>query len=276
MSGLNPRDVRTMKPSPPNTADSADRDPSLAKLIERLQLNDQTTEPYYQQLNRQLRALIEQGELESGYNLPSERVLADALQISRTTVKRCYDDLRNSQTLRTHGRGGTVVQAPPRVNPVMGRLKGFTEEMQELGMLASTRVLAHAVVQDRTMASVFQRPSTASFLRLVRVRLADNTPMTREVAWYDLSAAPALRDWDTQGSAYAYLQKECNIKLAWAEQMIEAVMSSEEEAEVFGFNAPGPCLLLKRRTYTTSEQLIEYVEGTFRGDSYAYRLKLQT
>ena len=158
----------------------------------------------------------------------------------------------------------------------MGKLKGFTEEMRELGMTASTRVVEHEVVRDRTLASIFQRPSTAAFLRLVRVRLADKVPMTREVAWYDLSAAPALEFWDTSGSAYEFLLEKCQIKLAWAEQSIEAVMSSTEEAQVFGFSAPGPCLLLKRRAYTAADQLIEYVEGTFRGDAYAYKLKLQT
>jgi GntR family transcriptional regulator len=114
------------------------------------------------------------------------------------------------------------------------------------------------------------------FLRLVRVRSGDAVPLSREVAWYDLTAAPALEYWDTSGSAYAFLQERCGITLAQAEQSIEAVMSSAEESQVFGFTVPGPCLLIKRRTFTTTGQLIEYVEGTFRGDAYTYRLKLQT
>lgn len=245
-------------------------------LFNRLQLNDQTSEPAYQQLVRQLNALIEAGDLVTGHNLPSERVLAEALQISRTTVKRCYDELRSIQRLSTHGRGGTVVQGPPRVNPTMGKLKGFTEEMREQGKVASTRVLAYEVVCERTIACIFKRPSASPFLRLVRLRLADNVPMTREVAWYDLTAAPALESWDTNGSAYAFLQDKCGIKLAYADQTFESVMSSTEEADVFGFIAPQPCLLLKRHTYSTQDQLIEYVEGTFRGDAYVYKLRLGT
>lgn len=248
----------------------------LESLVHQLRLSDGSSEPYYLQLKRQLNALIEGGNLAAGDNLPSERVLAQALHVSRTTVKRCYDELRQSQQLSSNGRGGTVVQTPPRVSPVMGKLKGFTEEMRELGMTASTRVVSREVMHERSMASLFQRPSTATFLRLVRVRLADDVPMTREVAWYDLSAAPGLQAWDTHGSAYAFLRDQCQITLAWAEQSIEAVMSSTEESQVFGFAAPGPCLLLKRRAYTAADQLIEYVEGTFRGDAYTYKLKLQT
>ena len=93
----------------PETAESPE---PLTTLIERLTLSDATSEPYYLQLKRQLNALMESGDLASGYNLPSERVLAEALQVSRTTVKRCYDELRNSQQLSSNGRGGTVVQVP--------------------------------------------------------------------------------------------------------------------------------------------------------------------
>ena len=177
----------------------------LSALVKQLKPNDQTSEPYYLQIKRQLNTLIERGDLEPGYNLPSERDLAEALQVSRTTIKHCYDELRNSRQLSTHGRGGTIVQGPPRVSPLMGKLKGFTEEMQELGMAATSRVIEHEVVRERTIASIFQRPTSAAFLRLLRVRLADNVPMTREVAWYDLTAAPTLAQWDTSGSAYAFL-----------------------------------------------------------------------
>jgi len=258
-----------------NSVASHQNHDSSSDLISRLQLNEQSSEPYYLQLKRQLNAMIEGGDLKSGVNLPSERTLAEAMQISRTTVKRCYDELRSDRLLSTHGRGGTIVQAPPRVNPTMGQLKGFTEEMREQGKTSSTRVLLCDVIHERTIACMFKRPSVSQFLRLVRVRMADGVPMTREVAWYDLTAAPALENWDTGGSIYSFLQEKCGIALVRADQTIEAVMSTPEESEVFGFEHPSPCLLLKRHTYSATDQLIEYVEGTFRGDAYVYKINLR-
>jgi GntR family transcriptional regulator len=243
-------------------------------LLTRLRVDSETTEPYYLQITRQIQAMINTGELDTGVNLPSERDLAEALRVSRTTVKRCYDTLRESKALSTHGRGGTVVQAPPRVNPTLGKLKGFTQEMCELGMTPSSQVLEHELVQDRTVASIFQRPSSASFLKLTRLRSADGTPMTREVAWYDLTLAPNLANWDTSGSAYDFLKNHCSVVFVSADQTVEAVMSSPEESKAFGFTAASPCLLFKRRSYTHGQQLAEYVEGTFRGDAYAYKIQL--
>lgn len=157
----------------------------------------------------------------------------------------------------------------------MGKLKGFTEEMRELGVTPSTQILEHKIVVDRTIASIFNRPASTRFLRLVRVRLGDGMPLSREVAWYDLTVAPALADWNGEGSAYQYLEIQCGLGLVHAEQSIEAVLSDDVEAGVFGFDQPGPCLLLKRKTYADNGQIVEYVEGTFRGDAYTYRVNLK-
>lgn len=240
-----------------------------------LQLSDTQPGPYYVQLQRQLQALIDNGVLGEGSYLPSERDLAESLKVSRTTVKRAYDALREADVIASSaGRGGTMVKRTPRVTPQMSRLKGFTEEMRELGMEPSTRLLALEVVQDRTIASIFGRPSHAQLLHVRRLRLADGVPMSRELAWYDLALAPQMEDWTGEGSVYSWLQEHCALQLGSAEQSVEAILSSPAEMEAFGFDAPMPCLLIKRHSLDREGRMFEYVEGTFRGDAYAYRVHL--
>ncbi|OHX35229.1 GntR family transcriptional regulator [Methylomonas sp. LWB] len=246
-----------------------------AAFIEKIRPNAGVSEPVYKQLQKRIADMIQSGELADGFSLPSERALAEALALSRTTVRRCYEELRAQDRIASHGRSGAKVKAPARINPEMGKLKGFTEEMRELGITPSTQILEHRVVVDRTIASLFNRPASARFLRLVRVRLGDGMPLSREVAWYDLTVAPALADWDGEGSAYQYLESACDLGLVHAEQTIEAVLCDDVEAAVFGFAEPAPCLLLKRKTHADNGQIVEYVEGTFRGDAYTYRVNLK-
>jgi GntR family transcriptional regulator len=249
--------------------------PAGDELVTQLVPDRTLAEPSYQQLRRKIQALIESGQIADGQSLPSERGLADSLNLSRVTVRRAYEELRAADLLESHGRAGVSVKAPPQLTPRLGRLKGFTEEMRELGMEPSTRLLDRGVVTDRTIASIFGRPSTARFLRLVRLRLGDGIPLSREVAWYDLAAAPELETWDVEGSAYRFLAERSGIVLSHGEQTIEAAMSSPEEMAAFSYPEPMPCLLMKRRTFSRSSQIVEYVEGTFRGDAYAYRLTLK-
>lgn len=248
---------------------------TASEVIGRLSVDDKTSKPYYKQLISHLVHLIDTGEIAHGLGLPSERDLADALNLSRTTIKRCYDELRKVGLLSANGRGGTSVNKPARAMATLGCLKGFDEEMLQIGKTPSSRLESHKIVSDGAIASVFQMPSNASFLRLVRVGLADGVPASREVAWYDLAVAPKLTDWNPESSIYVYLQEVCNIRLSWAEQSIEAMLSSELESETFGFEESAPCLFQKRRTYSGENRLIEYVEGSFRGDFYAYRTKLE-
>lgn len=225
-------------------------------------------------MSRQITAMAESGELAKGTSLPSERVLAEALNLSRTTVKHAYALLNEQGLVSRHGRLGTVIGTPP-LRPAMDRLKGFTEEMRQLGLKPSSRILEQRVVTDRAIASIFQRSSNAPFLKLVRVRSGDGKPLSREVAWYDLTALPELAQQDLSESVYRTIQSKCGVILQNCEQSIEAVLSSPEENKVFGYAAATPCLLIKRHTYDTGGRVIEYVEGLFRGDAYAYRMTLQ-
>lgn len=218
--------------------------------------------------------MIHGGLLAKGETLPPSRKLAHELGLSRATIQKCYDSLRRAGLLSAHGRLGFIVEGgPDKINPRMERLQGFTEEMRELGKSPSSKVLKQAIVRDRSVASIFAVPSDSPLLMLVRVRFGDGVPMSREVGWYDISAVPGLADKDLSGSVYQMLSDE-GVGLTHCEQTIEASEPDEEECDIFGFAEPRPCLLIKRRSYDKDDRLIEYVEGMFRGDAYAYRLKL--
>ena len=232
-------------------------------------------EPLYSQLERQLRGLIDEGRLRPGATLPAERLLAEMLGISRTTVKRGYAILREAGLIRAHGRLGFIVEGvtTARLNPGMDRLKGFTEEMRELGRTPSSDILFCSAIQDRAIASIFGLPSTTPLLKLERVRRGDGVPLSHELAWYNLVVVPELESVPPTGSIYAKLH-ELGAKLTSCEQWIEAATPTPQECDIFGFKTPVPCLLIKRKSYDSAGRMIEYVEGLFRGDSYAYRLKL--
>jgi GntR family transcriptional regulator len=256
---------------PSGSAAALDR----TSLLDTLHLRDDTAMPLYQQLERQLMMLIENGSLAPGTTLPAERQLAERLGVSRVTVQRSYNALRQRKLLSAHGRLGSIVQPNPHsLAPGMDRLKGFTEEMRELGRVPSSKILERKIVKDRSITSIFGLPSTARFLKLVRIRYGDGIPLSHEVAWYDIAAAPGLVDGDLSRSVYAQLA-ECGAPLFWAEQAIEAASPTPAECKIFGFAEPIPCLLLKRRSFGGNGRMLEYVEGLFRGDLYTYRLKMR-
>lgn len=68
--------------------------------------------PAYREIADRLRLLVVDGRITDGTRLPSERELATALAVSRTTTTRVYADLRDAGLLRSRQGSGTVVRVP--------------------------------------------------------------------------------------------------------------------------------------------------------------------
>lgn len=63
----------------------------------------------YQQIEEQIRAAVQRGDLAPGTVLPTVRQLADDLGVAPNTVARAYGDLQNEGWLISEGRRGTRV-----------------------------------------------------------------------------------------------------------------------------------------------------------------------
>ena len=63
----------------------------------------------YQQIEEQIRAAIQRGDLAPGTPLPTVRQLADDLNVAPNTVARAYSDLQNDGWVLSEGRRGTRV-----------------------------------------------------------------------------------------------------------------------------------------------------------------------
>jgi DNA-binding transcriptional MocR family regulator len=85
--------------------------PSLSRLMGSWQA-DSARGPAYRQIQQALRLLILDGRLPIGLRLPGERNLADALDVSRTTVATAYAELRDLGYIASRHGSGSVTRLP--------------------------------------------------------------------------------------------------------------------------------------------------------------------
>ena len=90
------------------------RPSDLSRVVRDSLLEPDGATPQYLRVADVVRELILTGELSLGTRMPSERELADAASISRTTVIAAYNVLRADSLLMTQGRVGTWVSAVPQ------------------------------------------------------------------------------------------------------------------------------------------------------------------
>jgi DNA-binding transcriptional regulator YhcF (GntR family) len=117
-----------------------------------------TEEPAYEQIARQIRALVTAGTLPAGAGLPSVRALAADLAVNLNTVARAYRVLADQCFVRIRDRSGVVVAAPaPKPAPgatatLQAELNGLLARMRQAGIPPDDvrRMVTHGL--DRTSA----------------------------------------------------------------------------------------------------------------------------
>ncbi|MEV8431706.1 GntR family transcriptional regulator [Streptomyces chartreusis] len=148
----------------------------------------------YEQIAEDLRTRIAGGEFGPGELLPSGRDLAEQWNVSRATVVKAYDVLRNDGLVVARQGAGFIVAETPVARPAGGRRAGAARvsggaPFRRLGV--PDRVVPPDHVRD-----VLGLSAGATALRRARlVLLDDGTPGTLVTAWFppDIAdAAPRL------------------------------------------------------------------------------------
>ncbi|TMD68613.1 MAG: PLP-dependent aminotransferase family protein [Chloroflexi bacterium] len=81
-----------------------------ASICSLIQLDRSSDTPLYQQISDKIREAILSGQLGEGTRLPTERALASALNVNRTTVMNAYNQLASDGLVEGHVGRGTLVK----------------------------------------------------------------------------------------------------------------------------------------------------------------------
>ncbi|QCX33112.1 GntR family transcriptional regulator [Caloramator sp. E03] len=105
-------------------------------------ISNSSEEPIYEQIVKQIKSAIINGEVNSLESLPSIRNLAKELQISVITTKRAYDELEKEGFIVTVPGKGTFVAAQNDELLKESRLKIVEEKLYDAVLAAKTAKLS--------------------------------------------------------------------------------------------------------------------------------------
>jgi GntR family transcriptional regulator len=232
--------------------------------------------PLYFQLAEHLREQIESGQLKPGHQLPSERELSEQSGISRMTARQAILYLVRQGRLVVRPGIGTFVAEPKLTHDTL-HLLGFTEEMLRNGLAPSSQVLEQALAAppQRVAARLNLQPDDAA-VKIVRLRLSQDTPLLLETVFVPQRLAPGLEHEDlSQASLYTLLEEQFGLPLDHAQQTLEVTAASDDEAQLFGILLGTMMLLLEGVTYTADEQPVEAFKALYLGDKFKFALESQ-
>lgn len=200
-----------------------------------------------------------------------ERKLADRFGVSRETVRQALATLQNEGVIYTiHGSGSYV--AKKRVTKRL-KLMSFSEELISRGMYPTSKLL--------TVSTVAHAPGdnapAGPFLRIERVRLGDNRPMSLEVSYVSDEVAPGLGEKDLSSSFYEILRNDYGVKIDSAEEHISPIVLDANQASLLEAKKGEPAFEIIRIALDIRGVEIERSTSIRPGDRYdfAYHVRLE-
>ena len=219
-----------------------------------------------EELRRQIVADVNAGV--PGAKLGSERELADRYNTSRSSLRQVLAALEEAGLVdRVIGRAGGIFISHVQVQRSLSDVVGVPAFLATQGYVAGTRVLSTKIAApDRTTQRALRIGADDFVVEIQRVRLADGSPISLERAQFPAEMFPGLLEQQLGGSIYEILEAQYGLVTSRADERIEAVNATPEEATVLGIKQRSALLLITRIAYDQHGTPCEFSTDLFRGD----------
>jgi GntR family transcriptional regulator len=230
--------------------------------------------PLYIQIAEALEAALGRAERPPASALPSEHELAQALGVSRPTIRQALTYLEQRSVL--YKRRGVGTFRAPQAMARPPRLTSLYDELVEQGAVPVTRVLQlRELPAPADIAHDLHVPAGAQLVFLQRLRTVDGRPVVFHTNYLNLEGKPAPdRAELEQGSLYAILRSRYGIELTLASQDVTARAASAAERKHLELGSGGCVLVAQRVSFDAAGRGIEWAVNVYPPGTQSFRMRL--
>ncbi len=232
--------------------------------------------PLYAQIYSLLKKDIERGIYGEGDSIPTEMELQERYGVSRITVRQAILALeQEGAVIRIRGKG-TIVSHKPKFKETLSRIRSFTNEMLDHGMVPGSReVNVELVPAGKELAEIFSCSETEELYHITRVRTGDGKPIVRLETWLSLNVRLPLDAKAYEGSVYALLEQSGSAAPWAVEDQFEAVIADETVCKALDLPKGAPVMKRTRTGFDRKMNAQEYTIGYYDSQNYNYIVFLQ-
>lgn len=218
----------------------------------------------------QLRSEIAAGRMGA---LPSEAALGDGHGVSRVTVRRALEVLRDEGLVASRRGAGWFVATDP-VRQTLGRVTTIESALQAAGARPERKVLEFAFEPaSAEVAKVFGLAADAEVLRVVRLNLADGEPFALVTVWLPAALGSDVSRADVERATFFDLLPLHGVETGRVVQTIAATGADRVEARHLGMSIGEPLLACRRVTYDRSGAAVMCSEHRYPAQSTAFEVE---
>ncbi|MEN9644855.1 MAG: hypothetical protein RL238_1524 [Actinomycetota bacterium] len=192
-----------------------------------------------------------------GHVLPSESDLSAEFGVSRVTIRRALETLRDEGVVESRQGFGWFVSTAP-LQQRLSSLETIESQLEARGLRTERQILEFAFVD--APPHVAARLHAQQVLRVKRLNLADGAPFAVVTVWCPADAGQHLSRRDVERKPFYEL---LGVQLRGAVQTIGAAAVSDTDAALLEVPPGSPVLRCERLTTTVDQQPILLSEFIF-------------
>jgi GntR family transcriptional regulator len=213
----------------------------------------------YREIADDLQRRVARGEFAPGDLLPSEAMLSQEYRVSRVTVRRALERLRDAGLVDARqGLGWFVAVTPLRQS--LARLSTIESQLAAAGIDTERKVLDFAYVA--TPARLRRTLAGDQVLRVTRLNLADGRPFAVVTVWCPADLGAHVSRADVERATFYEL---LGLPLGGATQSIAADAAGPREAALLAVPDGSPVLRCERVTRDATGRVVLVSEHVFPG-----------
>jgi DNA-binding GntR family transcriptional regulator len=237
--------------------------------------------PVYFQIALDIRQRIVAGEWRAGERIAPELELVREYAVSRVTIRQALAELVKDDLLERHRGSGTYVreQQHPLVYDLNLTVGEMATRLREAGLDNRADVLETGVldVPPHELRLRLQIAPGGHAVYLVRRILINEEPAAVYRSWFDAARVPGLEHAKgLDGSLSAVLSEQYGLVPSRAENALEVVRFTREDAELLGSTQDVPLLVVAATTYLPDGAPLEYAQMMWLGDRVRFHFTSQT
>ncbi|WP_373182349.1 GntR family transcriptional regulator [Halomonas campaniensis] len=223
-----------------------------------------------------LKDAILSGRLPPGRKLPGEIKLAEQHGVSRVTVRRAMEALREAGMVdRRPGLGTVVLEQPLDATVMTASVSNLLPNMVKMSQASRVRLLEFSYVKPpESVRDSLGLDGGERVQRSIRVRMADDKPFSYLVTHVPEYIALHYNEADLSSMPLFALLERSGVRVDHASQTISAILATHEVAEALDVSVGSPLISLTRVVYDEEGRGVEHLDALYRPDRYRIQIDL--
>jgi GntR family transcriptional regulator len=222
----------------------------------------------YERIQQSVVKQIQSHQMKPGDQVASERELARVHGVSPMTARHALALLEREGVVERRPGAGTFV-APPRIH--FNKLMSYTEQMGSRGLAPQSKIVLNKIIEDeQEVAARLGLAAASRMVKIERVRHAAGEPFALETCYLPANEfsgvveAPLART-----SLFATLEHDYNVKIAYADEEIDATVAEGRVALLLGVPKGDPLLRIRQVIFSSKSKPVIYVLGFYKSERHS-------